>query len=88
MTQIEADVRGGVEFWNPQTREYVFRDEQFDTESEWDERGVHDVCCITRLCDIVGVPHPYDSYEPSNDDNIDIREVSARIAAEPGWVRL
>lgn len=88
--RVERDIRNFVNYWNPGTWEYVFRDEDYDSEEAWADRDTWDVCCITKLGDDgdVAVPHPYDMYKCDNDADVDIREIALRIATEPGWVRL
>lgn len=71
---VRKQINDGKEFVNRLTNELVFRDEQFDTEHEWEMRGVHNVCCLTK--------YPYDS---SNDEDVDIDFIAKRIATEEGW---
>ena len=82
--RVERDIRGGVEFVNVLTGEYVFMDPEYDSEDAWAERGVWDVCCITKLVHKL-VEDRFGMYAPSNDVDVDISEVSMRIATEPGW---
>lgn len=77
---IARNIRDGIEYRNTNTGECVFRDSQFDSEREWEMRGVWDVCCITKFSG--------DEYDPNNDEDIDIPEVALRIATEKGWVRM
>lgn len=84
---VASGLRNHDSWWNPLTKEYVFRDEQYDSEDEWRKREVWDVCCLSRLVraeDGHGMFGEYD-YCPSNDYDIDIKAVARRIATEPGW---
>ena len=75
--KIARNIRNYVEYVNRLTGECVFRDVDFDSEDAWTDRGVWDVCCITKLVD--------GEYNPSNDDDVSIRDVAFRIATEDGW---
>lgn len=84
---VARDIRDGREYWNTLTKEYVFRDPEYDGEREWEMRGVRDVCCLTELvpCDGDGMFGEWD-YAASNDDDVSIPEVALRIVTEKGWV--
>ena len=86
---IARNIRDGIEYVNKSAREYVFRDHQWDSENEWRERGVWDVCCLTKLveCDGDGMFGCLD-YDMNHDDDVNIPEVALRIATEKGWVRV
>lgn len=90
---VARDIRDYVNWWNENTLEYVFRDEGWDSESEWTKRGVWDVCCLSRLVeggdDGESMP-PFDaySYDPDSDYDVSIPEIALRIATEDGWLRI
>ena len=87
---VARNIRDYVNYWNELTGEYVFRDEGFDTEEMWRDRGVWDVCCITMLDrPQEGWPENIiDLYRSINDDDIAIPKVALRIATEKGWRRV
>lgn len=85
---IARNIRDCVEYVNETTREYVFRDPDWDSEKEWRDRGVRDVCCLSKLveCDGDGMFGKLD-YCMGNDDDVSIPEIALRIVTEDGWKR-
>lgn len=85
---IARDIRDGKEFWNPLTKEYVFRDPDWDTEQEWEDRGVWDVCCLDKLKPTEDEPGMFGEwdYDLDGEEDIAIPEVALRIATEKGWL--
>ena len=89
---VARDIRDYVNWWNERTLEYVFRDEDYDSEDEWRKRDTWDVCCISKLVDGEGDGEskpPFDryGYSPSGDDDVSIPEIALRIVTEDGWKR-
>jgi len=70
---IRRQIWEGKEFVNDLTNQVVYKDPYWDSESEWEARGVRNVCCLGS-CD-----------HCSDDVDVDIDEIALRIACEDDW---